>query len=94
VLSLWVHAALTVPALIGLTIGDSTDTLVRINPLTAAVGTIGSGLPWGFSNDSYALNPANSLYYHEAGSNRIVVNTRTGALVGDHDLSISLIGMA
>ncbi len=93
-MSVWAHAALAAPVLIGLTVGNSTDTLVSINPTTGALTTIGGNLPDGFTNNAYALNQAGSQYYYEAGTSLIVVNTTSGALLGDYSLSTSLHGMA
>ena len=55
VIGLWAHAALAGAALIGLTVGGSTDALVRVNPATGGITTIANGLPDGLTDDAFAL---------------------------------------
>ena len=94
VIGLWAHAALAGNALIGLTVGGSTDALVSVNPATGVITTIANGLPDGLSDDAFALDSADGQFFYQNGGQLDVVNTTTGALLGSRSLSTTLSGMS
>jgi len=93
-------------SLFGLTLlGSGANELVSIDPATGTTTIVGAGLPSGIHNFAATLDPTGSRYFYRTGvnldganitgGNLIVVDTQTGALLGqlpvpDNFLSITV----